>query len=72
MDTPFNTHISSKEPPVKRLAKVYSGHNSATMYVPAAWNGKYVVAALLPDELQEKAREQEASRQSLTNMETDE
>ena len=68
---PFNTHIDSKEPPVKRLAKVYSGHNSATIHVPAAWHDKYVVAALLPDEMQAKAREQEASRQSLTDTETE-
>lgn len=56
MEDPFKTNISSKEPPVKRKAKVYAGHNSATIHVPAAWHNKYVVAALLPDEMQEIAR----------------
>lgn len=68
---PFKTHIDSEEPPVKRLAKVYAGHNSATIYVPAAWGNKYVVAALLPDELQEKAREQEAERNMIKSIDTE-
>ena len=64
-DRMFKTNINSDEPPVKRKAKVYAGHNSATVNVPAAWDDKYVLVALLPEDMQQKAREQEANRRGI-------
>lgn len=61
----YKVNFESDEPPVKRKAKVYAGHNSATVNVPAAWGDKYVVVTLLPEDMQEKAREQEANRRGI-------
>jgi len=58
----FKIDTEFDELPVKRKAKVYAKHNSATVNAPAAWDGKYVLVVLLPEDMQKKAREQEANR----------
>lgn len=60
-------HIESEsikpgEIPIKRLAKVYVGHNSATVNLPKRLNNCEVIVVPLSDEMQEKAREQDAAR----------
>ena len=61
----FKIDTKFDEPPVNRTAKVYAGHNSATVHVPAAWDGLKVLCIVLPEDMQIAAREREEMRQAI-------